>query len=288
MFLKFDEYVIGLREHNSHFLYEDKSLLSNFKITPRSFFWWYADPFLFESDGKHYIFVEKYNRITCKGHIAVSEITEKKLRFRSCGKFKYHMSFPFVDKNKTGLPIMIPETLNDNSVSLYVFDNFPYKITKKEILINNVKNVDSTLINDMLLSYNLESRDKPYFTVYKLSNNSADIIFKKLDKSFELRGAGKAFVHNNKTIYPTQNCSKSYGYGIFFNYISKKSNELSIERFNSIDAVDASNYLNKKIYGIHTYNVDSKFEVIDLTIKKFSLLSFFGKVINKLRKFGHK
>lgn len=287
MFLKFDEYVIGLREHNSLFLYEDKTLISRFKIIPKSFFWWYADPFLFEYGGKHYIFVERYNRFTCKGHIAVSEITGKKLKFKSCGKFKYHMSFPFVDIDKNGSPFMIPETMNDNSVSLYVFEKFPYKITKKTNLINNVKNVDSSIIDNVLFSYSLERRETPYFTIYELINDSTKPIAKLFDKSLSLRGAGKPFIHNGKIVYPTQNCNKSYGYGVLFNYMSIE-NGLSVEQFSSIDAEDVSGCLNKKIYGIHTYNADSKYEVIDLTIKRFSLMSFFGKIINRLRKLGSK
>jgi len=73
------------------------------------------------------------------------------------------------------------------------------------------------------------------------------------------RGAGNIFKHEGKIIRPVQDCSKIYGGATIFK-------EITLEPYNEkiINRLDPP----KGFIGLHTYNFNDKWEVIDLKYEK--------------------
>lgn len=106
---------------------------------------WYADPLLFEDDGKVYLFCEAFNKKEQKGELAVMEWkdnswTDPVIIIAN----NYHMSYPCVFEYE-GIHYMIPESAECGSLELYVSDSFPYSWKKKCNIIENIKLADPTI-----------------------------------------------------------------------------------------------------------------------------------------------
>lgn len=284
-----EEYFIGIRLRNKDFVFENKYLLKDFIFLKNSFLYWSADPFVLELNGDTYIFVERFNRLTSKGHLAFSKLSnthKNKIKFTKCSKENIHFSFPAVYSKNNEIYIL-PETHQKNSVWIYRFDLFKKTIFPLKELIKGSKFVDSVFINKNLITYNISDKNCPYLEYFMKTDGGFTKKIKIGDENKKLRGAGKVFEYKGDLIYPSQDCSKEYGYGIFFNKLSFERG-LTIKEFDYINAKDVSLILNKKIDGIHTYNFTEKVEIIDITVRKFNILGIIGKIIVKAKRLFRK
>ena len=106
------------------------------------------------------------------------------------------------------------------------------------------------------------------------------------DSNQTLRPAGNCFEYNGMLLIPFQDNRIHYAGGILFKNISFKNNlpQIGDIFFNlSIDYV--CNLLKtKKIYGTHTYNRSSNYEVIDVLKSKFTIIGLLGKIRTKILK----
>lgn len=284
---KSQTYFLGIREHHNTFLFEETSFIKEFVFLKNSPLHYYADPFLFSINGIHYIFCERINKITHKGSIVYTIINKSnRQRFFKLSNEKFHMSFPFVF-TKNNCVYLIPETSEDSTVSLYYFDVFPSKISKAKVLMNNSKMVDSVLFHNYLFTYSISNKKETRFQIYNCSDdlNVENLLFDYIDFECNKRGAGCVFEYKNSFIYPTQIGKPSYGYGILFNYV-KFNNKMAptLTPFKSINAIDVSRHFGKQVNGIHTYNRDDVYEVVDFDISIFSFLGLIGKIVRKIRK----
>ena len=237
---------------------------------------WIADPFLYEVDGKTYLFVEQYFTDKQRASIGVYDIVEgEAVNNRIIIENTYHMSYPCVFKYK-GKHYMIPESSANSTIDLYVATDFPNKWKHVKSLIKGVKYVDSTIF---------ESEDCLYLFTYKIQINSCTLVVFSLDmNSLELkfisekyyksnmgRPAGLFFNENGHIIRPAQDCSKKYGESlILYSVTDPKKGNYSEEKYRVIDA-NKSQYENK-IDRIHTYNRSSLYEVIDVFKERIDLL----------------
>lgn len=82
--------------------------------------YWYADPMLFEKNGKVYLFTEAFDKRIQKGKLAVSYLTDS-------GEFSkpeiiinlpYHLSYPCVWEEE-GCVYMLPETSQDRTLEIW-------------------------------------------------------------------------------------------------------------------------------------------------------------------------
>ena len=285
MNLKSYEFQLAIRMiKNSAFLYRDKNVLLEYHFIKNPIFRWLADPFLFEYNGKHYIFAESASRITGKGKLVYSEINInniKKCKWKKCLNKKYHLSFPNIYK-KNGIIIMVPESYQDKCVAKYVLsneNNFDSWIKTSEI-VSNVSYVDTIAFEKYYVSYDISSS----MNSLKLLSANGKILDFVNDIDLSLRPAGKMFINDKNYIFVSQNCKKIYGEGLFFNFFSVDNNKMKIKQFYSIDFNDLNRILNKKDFvGIHTYNFDSKFEIVDVRIERFDIIGLLGKIFEKAK-----
>ena len=276
---------------------EDISILCDkktpFIIVPNSRRYWTADPFLFEKDGKLYLFFEAFDISKRKGLLGYRTVNGN--QFGDINIFyehDSHLSFPFIYEDN-GEIYVIPESAKSGELFRLKCVEFPDKWVKDSVILNETvvdsvrfdnngtefiitEKVDETHTYDRVDLFYYESG-----SLRECSNNPV-----KLDVT-NARGAGAVSKIGDMLIRPAQDCGDSYGECLNLNElisISKDSfSERLLDKFTYRDIAVNENI---KIDGIHTYNKLGSIEVIDLRIPgKFNLLytlGFFKKLFDKL------
>jgi hypothetical protein len=242
---------------------------SGFKLLrpPRTRF--FADPFVIERGGRHYLFFEDYPFETGKGVISCVELGEHapSAPFVALER-PYHLSYPFVFE-RDGEVYMIPETSENRTIELYRALDFPRHWTRDCVLIDDVVAVDATLL----------LHDRRYWlfaNVIAKGRTTEDELC--LFTSASLRGpwdphpmnpvvsdvrtarpAGRVFERDGHLVRPGQDSSLGYGHAVVLNRIVEMSETVYREVAESRIGRDwlAGNR------GTHTYNVDDGYEVLD-------------------------
>ncbi|MCR4615121.1 MAG: hypothetical protein K5756_03130 [Clostridiales bacterium] len=234
--------------------------------------YWYADPFLFEKDGKTWLFVEMFDNTTELGVIGCSVFENGGFtKPRVVLEESFHLSYPYVFE-KDGEIYMMPETHAQECIQLYRAVNFPDEWEKYKILVSNVDAVDTVINGDLLIAslicpehdmtvdlavYDFDGQGTSYNPVYS----------RRLDK----RGAGRVFQHSGKTIRPAQNCeNRVYGAGLRFYEITECSKEKYDEQLYSEISPENLKTGDPVPTGIHTYARSSGLEVVDIKFKRFN------------------
>lgn len=284
------------------------SLAFRKKSDPNDFFWldkdytfyqyqvdteryWLADPFLFESDGKTYVFYEAYDLWTGKGALGFSIVDHENRKLTPPEivlERKYHFSWPYIFEHDGEIYIM-PETCGDYRVRLFRAVNFPHEWTEDEIIHNDIFACDSIFLQDGEKNYLLASdqyHNTPTGTYPSCFVKNTLFTFKpggkfqlepdgKIDPAgkivasgdYGIRNAGKIFTAQGMKIRPGQDCTnRQYGRGVVFFRIYSVEPYREEELFR-IDCENIGSHLKQnytaKIIGLHTYNQSQNYEVID-------------------------
>jgi hypothetical protein len=107
----------------------------------------YADPFVVETGGRHFLFVEEFPHATGKGVISVVE-ADAQSRFgapRVVLEEPFHLSYPQVFAHDEAF-WMIPETAGGRDLYLYRADPFPDRWVRHAVLIADRPLSDATLL----------------------------------------------------------------------------------------------------------------------------------------------
>ena len=244
-------------------------------IPPKDRF--YADPFVIRENEINYVFIEELLYKTNKGHISVIEVDDYG-NFNKPIKIidkKYHLSYPHVFKNKKDY-FLIPDSASNKTIELYICVEFPYKWEFRMTLMENIYAVDSTifhykskywLFTNVVENEGASSCDELFlFYADRLETKTwnphpMNPIISDVRKS---RPAGNIFIRDGKIIRPSQDCSVRYGYGVKLNeIITINENEYKEIEIDSIEP----NW-EKKVKGVHTFNCNENFTIIDGIIRR--------------------
>ncbi len=226
-----------------------------------------ADPFLFnDKNGDSNIIFENYDYRERKGKISSAIIDKENKIIHDVIEEDYHLSFPFIFNNNNNI-YCIPESFENNQISLYKYDESCEKFQFIKPLIENIAAVDTILFkHENLWWLFFTKKDLPSVNLYAHYSEEFDGIFKehknnpiKIDIRSS-RPAGAPFYYNNKLCRPAQDCAKTYGDKVHIMQIEKLSpTEFKEKIIETIMPVE-----NSKFYrGIHTINSDGKNTVID-------------------------
>jgi hypothetical protein len=230
----------------------------------------YADPFLFQRDGRRFIFFEDYDWNCRRADIRYVEIDERgghrapQIALRQ----DCHLSYPLVFEEGDAV-YMLPETGGRRTVELYRAARFPAEWTLERVLLRDVCARDATLLRH-------EDRLWLFVAIDLAGGSPIDELF--LFSSDSLRGewephpmnpvvsdvrcarpAGRIFWRNGDLIRPAQDCSRSYGWRLVFNRIETLS--LTDYRETPVSAIEpASDSGNLRT---HSYDSDGTYEVLD-------------------------
>jgi len=111
---------------------------------PKGHFW--ADPFVFESAGKYWVFFEDYSYKEQRAAIVCSELSplgELGPPVFCIQHTSHHYSYPHIFRSGSEI-FMIPESCNSNSVDLFRCQDFPYTWVREATLLEGAF-VDTTI-----------------------------------------------------------------------------------------------------------------------------------------------
>jgi hypothetical protein len=251
--------------------------LSKFnKIKPEKNIFW-ADPHVVQVDDGYYIFIEEFLRAENKGHISVVELDTNTGNWKPPIKVlekDYHLSYPFIFKWNDKF-YMVPESRANKTIDLYECTEFPYKWNFKQCLMENVSAVDTTLIHhsDKWWLFTAIAENDAAAPNVELFLFYSDDLFSGNWKSHpgnpiisdvkSARPAGSLFAEGAKLFRPSQDCSKSYGYGFDLNEIEV----LSETEYREKKVLSIRPNWDKKILGTHTFATCGNLTVIDVLTK---------------------
>lgn len=248
----------------------------NFKslIPPIDRFW--ADPFVWFHENKHYVFVEEVLYSTHRGRIVCLTLDdEMNIQSNQIVLEKpYHLSYPFLFKHESQL-YMLPETAGNNSAELYRCTHFPDQWAFEKTLMNNIHALDATLLEAhgkwWLFAYVPEENGTRWETLrlfyadHPLSGqwtpHPRNPIVKDVHSA---RPAGRILSDNGMLIRPSQDCSTRYGYAINFNrIITLTETDYAESREHTFKPPQ-----NTSIYATHTYNDMAGLTVVDAILRR--------------------
>jgi hypothetical protein len=246
--------------------------LSDFRLHESPPGHYYADPFLIQEAGKHWLFFEDYRYATAHGVLACAEVSAD----GSVGTAQlvleqpYHLSYPCLLR-ESGELYMLPETLGNATVELYRCTRFPDRWEPVKVLLR-CRAVDSTLFKQDGLYWLFTSILEPHangrqlhlfyardllgeWTSHPANPLSSDIRFN--------RGAGAVVSRNGVLFRPSQDCGRRYGYSFSLNQIAR----LTPEEYSERCALTIEPNWAPGLSGCHTYSICGGIEAIDVAAK---------------------
>jgi hypothetical protein len=266
---------------------------TTFKVIKNSYCYWAADPFIINYNGETYIFAELYDYIHRKGIIGYTKFEN--------GSFKkwypiiredYHLSFPFIFQYDGEIYIM-PESSSNNSLYLYKATDFPSVWEKQDNLLDNIKIVDTVPFryNGNLYAFTLRLNNEDNNTMHIIKFDDFGAIFEEKSISRDdsvTRMAGKVIKNVSTMIRVSQNCEYDYGTGIVFSeFHFDEDNNYKEKVLKNISYRDVM--LDRKMFvnGLHTYNFNDDFEVIDIKTKRFNIINLVSRIIGKIDRYSY-
>ena len=234
--------------------------------SPRGHF--YADPFLFEKDGRRHLFLEDLVYKENRGVIAHAEISSagEVGEVRTVLDTGAHASYPCVFADG-GDVYMIPETLEDCSVRLFRARRFPEEWEEAAQLFRGPA-VDTSVWKQDGLWWFFTTLQEPrgrgmaLFLFWSETLTGRWQYHPRNPISFDVRrarGAGNIFRHGEMLIRPSQDCSGRYGRAFALNRIVKLTREeYEEELLHVVEPRWAPGLL-----ATHTYNRLGDLEVTD-------------------------
>jgi hypothetical protein len=230
----------------------------------------YADPFLFQRDGRRFIFFEDYDWSCRRAAICYVELDERggHCSPRPALEQDCHLSYPFVFEDGDAV-YMLPETAGRRTVELYRAVRFPDEWTLDRVLLRDVSATDATLLRH-------EGRLWLFVAIAVDGGRAVDELFLFSSDSLEgewephpmnpvvsdvrrARPAGRILRRDGRLVRPAQDCSQSYGWRLVFNRIEVLSrSEYREKAVSVIEPAQESGNLRT-----HSYGSDGTYEVLD-------------------------
>ena len=270
-----NEWQVAIRKRADKTLYEGNGL--GFAAVKNTVRYWFADPFLFSHKGKDYLFVEMFDRCKEKGLIGVARLRDGKCgRFRVCLELPWHLSYPCVYEDADGIH-MVPECYQSGEVWTYRCIKFPHKWEKERKILTGFA-VDTTPCffeeKKIWLTTRFASAERRYNDNLWQIDDATGELRCLATESYTARGAGHIVLDGSHLIRPSQNCKSGYGENLVFNRGCIENGAYQEEPFMRVTAPHCPEAkasvkvvcdgLKGKSSGIHTYNINSNYEVIDL------------------------
>ncbi len=178
-----------------------------------------ADPFLFEKEGRWYLFYELLGAHPRRGCIAWAETEDGGRTWQHKGRAlvePFHMSFPYIFE-WDGEVYMVPETHHIEEIRLYKADPFPSAWTPVAVLARGVF-VDPALLRHdgrwWLFASTLDSRNLHLFLSEQLKEGweehpQSPVVRNDVHRA---RPAGRVFEHDGTLWRMAMDCAPRYGF----------------------------------------------------------------------------
>lgn len=268
-------------------LYQDNEMINCFEIFEDNDYVTMADPFLFTYEGQTWIFYEKKGLNEKRGTIWAKNLDDEKAEAVLILEEAFHLSYPYIF-SQNGSLYMIPETMEAKEIRLYQCIKFPNQWEYKKTILN-VEGLDTNLLfiqSDMCYMYTYVDRHLLIYRLYLARKKEFELekieLVYKSEENLTLRGAGNIIKSESGLLRPSQNCCERYGGGLLFYELNVSSGmNIFINRKKitpTMIKIKDMDYKWKKICGVHTYNNEKNYEVIDVLVMKLHWTVPFRKI----------
>src|SRR5262249_29546649 len=221
------QWFLGLRRRGDNLPHEDSSPWQ--VVSPPTDRYW-ADPFVFESDGDTLVFVEQVRFADRKGQLAVGRLERdgELSAFEPILSAAHPLSYPYVLRDGEQA-FMIPESGEARRVELWAATDFPTGWARAAVLLEGVRAVDASVIRHGGLYWMWVNQS---FDGGRLDDETFLYFSDRLESGWPLhprnpvvsdarraRPAGRPFLHRDVLIRPAQDCTGGYGSRVVFNAV---------------------------------------------------------------------
>ena len=263
---------IGYRFIDGNGVLENKNLTGTpWTVIDHPYDHFYADPVLFNHEGRDYLFFEVLDHHVGKGTLSV-------IRFDENGnpgpaepvlEEPWHLSYPFLFEWQGDI-WMIPESSNNNDVAVYRATDFPLKWERHETLLSGLEAADATIIeyqgawwmfavereglggySDTLCLYKADNPLGPW----KAHPKNPILVDHKT-----ARPAGNMIIKDDKLWRPVQDCEAGYGAALGLAEVTRLDDEGFDQRIDTVIYPGGAEWPGRKL---HTLNRVGRLEVID-------------------------
>ncbi len=249
-------------------------------MPPKDRFW--ADPFVVEESGRHFVFFEEVVNAQGRGRIMYVVIDDQGSPGEPSVALErpYHLSYPFVFSHE-GEYYMVPETAQRRVIELYRCVGFPDRWEFVMPLMEDVYACDATLLRDgdrWWMFANIREHDGAssldelfLFSAPELMTSDwvphpLNPIVSDVTRS---RPAGRIFRHGGKLYRPSQDSGGRYGRAMKINHILMLTeSEYREEAVSEIEPL-----WDKRVLATHTLNHEANITVCDALVRR---PRFFG------------
>jgi hypothetical protein len=227
-----------------------------------------ADPFAVRLEGVLHILFEDYNYRTSRGCIsAIATNDDSFSLLRGVIERAHHLSYPFLLEHEDQI-YCVPESYQDNEVSLYKATQFPSRWVKVASLVIDFCGLDSTVFQyeGRWWLFATDESDGPdhKLKVWHAPGllgpwrpHAANPV--KMDIR-SARSAGTPFVYDGHLYRPSQDCSESYGKRVVINRVTRLTpTEFREEQISVVNADERGPYPD----GLHTISAAGNLTVVD-------------------------
>ena len=280
-----ESWNVAFREKPAGAILEDTQ--TPFTVIPNNFRYWAADPFVARVEGETYIFAELYDYILCRGVIGYCRIHGGKPgRWKPVIREDYHLSYPCLMESGGKLYLM-PESGEGEVLTVYEAVRFPDQ-WEKRLLRRGVNFADTTPVpcsgHDLALTHDVSDPENPRLTLIDLAGKLED---REIEGREPLRSrpAGHCFEKDGKWFRPAQisrDTGAGYGKGLVFCQWNL-GGDLCYRETEVRELYPEELRLDRPVLldGMHTYNANDQYEVIDIKTRRFNLLNFAMRIVGK-------
>jgi hypothetical protein len=230
----------------------------------------YADPFLIEREGRHWLFLEDYSYRAGKAGIACVELTPDGPRGvpETVLEEDGHLSYPFVFE-ADGAMYLLPESSASGRIALYRAHDFPRGWALEHVLVPATRAMDPTLLRHdgrywlfaaVQAPGSLFADDLCIWWASALAGPwRAHPLNPVVSDVRRARPAGAFLTGDAGLIRPGQDCSRGYGHAITLSRVEVLSTRDYRER--PVGRIEPD--WGPGVLATHSYNRDAGYEVID-------------------------
>jgi hypothetical protein len=236
----------------------------------------WADPFVVERNGRHFIFFEELPFAAGKAHISVIELDRdgKWSAPRRVLERDHHLSYPFVFEHEGSL-YMVPETAQKRTVELYRCEEFPARWRLEKVLLEGVRLADATLhrgaerwwmFANAAPGASRSFDDELYlFHSERLLGEWRPHARNPVKSDARCaRPAGRLYWHGGALYRPAQICAPLYGAGVSINRVLRLTPHEYAERQVERLLPERS----RGLLGLHTVNRAGELTVVDALTRR--------------------
>ena len=265
-------------------LKEGKSLLQDkviegFTILPGHRFVTQADPFVYKHQGKNYLFYEKQNLTDMKGTLWCCGLDDPEQKPVKVLEETFHLSYPQIFQYGK-YTYMVPETKHAEEIRVYRCEKFPDQWELENTLLN-ISAVDTTFLktkdNERLAFTYVDGK----LQIYRCDLDPGHFAPRRVELTYQgkasatVRPAGNFLYEDGKILRPAQDCGEYYGKDLIFYEVSDpESNHYEEQEYKRFTPSQIS-LIGCNPIGIHTYNRNEEYEVVDILHKEVGIFCLF-------------